>query len=378
MKRNAFCPAILVLLLTLQAYGQFTTQQAPATRGGLFNDRELSSRLSGLPFAPDTSSSSALPTGWTAADIIEVRISNVVFVPDKLTVRDGDTIRICNADGIWHKLFSYSEYNRFESSIESKGLKLLSGDCVNRIIHNPTAQPIRVLINNLIHSRGRLVLTVLPANNDSSDYPNLSGNWESKERPNSDWKPTSIEQKGKTLVFHNEHGTSSKGSFGEMKTRLIAIDWGGLGATITADRTTIQWDNGSVWRRTDVEKVGEFSVRPGQWFPTGIQLKSGETVRIEVTGQLNWPNTPPFGPDGHIISGGIQGYVANARIGSGKPAVIGSGGNVTAEADGELQLSIPRCNSCWDDHGVGQDAWVGAPVDTGYEGSFTFTVQKLR
>ena len=117
-----------------------------------------------------------------------------------------------------------------------------------------------------------------------------------------------------------------------------------------------------------------FTVRPGGWFSTGLQLRKGQTVDITVTGSLQWPgNGAPFGPNGNLIAGGITGYVASSRVGNSARQHIGTAGTVTPDADGELQLAMPRCGPCYTNHG-GEVIAFG-DIDGQLQGTFTFTVR---
>lgn len=79
--------------------------------------------------------------------------------------------------------------------------------------------------------------------------PDLSGNWESKYRPTSQWANCSITQEGNSLTFINEVGGKSKGRFlspGE----VVAEEWeNGLHAKVKESGNRLEWANSSVWRR---------------------------------------------------------------------------------------------------------------------------------
>ena len=90
----------------------------------------------------------------------------------------------------------------------------------------------------LLNERARL---------SESTYPNLAGAWEIAYQGT--WRPTSVAQSGETLSFTNEFGDTSPGHF-ISKTRVKATKWeGGLGATVSGDGKTINWDNRTTWRR---------------------------------------------------------------------------------------------------------------------------------
>jgi hypothetical protein len=99
----------------------------------------------------------------------------------------------------------------------------------------------------MAYSRNRLAKLACDESETESSYPNLGGGWESNFKGG--WNPTSVTQSGKTLSFTNEFGDTSQGVF-ESSTRVKATKWrGGLGATVAENGNTINWDNGTVWRR---------------------------------------------------------------------------------------------------------------------------------
>jgi hypothetical protein len=116
-----------------------------------------------------------------------------------------------------------------------------------------------------------------------------------------------------------------------------------------------------------------FKVRPGGWVSTGIHLKKGDSVSIQVSGELHWPGQNwKFGPDGYKIPGNVTGYVATVQVRDGNPIEIGRQGTITADADGELQLAIPRCTRCVTSKG-GEIVAFG-PSDGQIEGALSFIV----
>jgi hypothetical protein len=58
-----------------------------------------------------------------------------------------------------------------------------------------------------------------------------------------------IEQQGNALLFINEKGGRSSGSFVGVST-VVANDWGGLRATVHQGGEELRWANGTVWRRS--------------------------------------------------------------------------------------------------------------------------------
>jgi hypothetical protein len=73
--------------------------------------------------------------------------------------------------------------------------------------------------------------------------PSLAGAW------TINGQPTSITQdNGGNLVFTNERGDQSAGSFADSAT-VVASGWGGLRGSIENGGNTIRWANGTVWLR---------------------------------------------------------------------------------------------------------------------------------
>lgn len=92
----------------------------------------------------------------------------------------------------------------------------------------------------------RRLIDLRAKQNESLDYPNLAGAWESDYYGS--WQGTTIAQSGMKLTFTNEKGDSSPGEF-LSKTSIKATKWeGGLTATIESPNR-IRWSNGSTWRR---------------------------------------------------------------------------------------------------------------------------------
>lgn len=106
-------------------------------------------------------------TTTALADTLNVSLRNKTFNPVEATVKDGDTITICNNDTVFHQLFSYSKHNRFEARV------LRRGDCTTLVARNPTSQRIKFDIFDDIHANEKLWLTVLP--NGSGESDNLVG-----------------------------------------------------------------------------------------------------------------------------------------------------------------------------------------------------------
>jgi hypothetical protein len=82
-----------------------------------------------------------------------------VFSPAAFNAVDGDILEFCNRTKVIVKLFSLSTHNRFG---EPRGLRLAPAQCASVTLHNPTGKPIVVGISDEIHSRAKLLATVLP------------------------------------------------------------------------------------------------------------------------------------------------------------------------------------------------------------------------
>jgi hypothetical protein len=84
----------------------------------------------------------------------EVDFRNHQYAPQALTLRNGDTIRICNRDSIYHSPFSLSAYNKFN------GAQLPREQCESVTVHNPTNRTISAQLFCDIHPNEKLVLTI--------------------------------------------------------------------------------------------------------------------------------------------------------------------------------------------------------------------------
>lgn len=81
-----------------------------------------------------------------------------------------------------------------------------------------------------------------------------------------------------------------------------------------------------------------FSVRPGDWTKTQIQLKKGESVEITVKGQIqSVDGNTTILPDGYYHLG-FRAWTFKAKVGK-QLITIGSSGTVYAQEDGELLLA---------------------------------------
>ena len=96
----------------------------------------------------------------------------------------------------------------------------------------------------ILFSLGILLLYVLPCSAQS--LPSLGGAWTSGGKSASITQDPSDPNR---LVFTNEYGSKSSGSFAN-STTVIAHDWeNGLRGTLTDNGRTIRWANGTAWLR---------------------------------------------------------------------------------------------------------------------------------
>ena len=115
-----------------------------------------------------------MATSVSAFDTLEITLSGKTFRPSQGIVKDGDTIRICNADIVFHKPFSYSKHNKFGPG----GKVLKREECMELAARNPTRQNIPFHIFDELHAHEKLLLTVLPGGEtETAGGIDLSGNW---------------------------------------------------------------------------------------------------------------------------------------------------------------------------------------------------------
>lgn len=92
-----------------------------------------------------------------------INIQGKRFIPEQLTVKDGETFTICNRDPFFHSPFSYSKHNMFG---DPKGIRLSPGGCTTITAKNPTAENIPFAIFDELHANEKLSITVLPGKKD--------------------------------------------------------------------------------------------------------------------------------------------------------------------------------------------------------------------
>lgn len=94
--------------------------------------------------------------------IIEITFKNKRISSSATTVSDGDTLRLCNLDGFFHKPFSISKPNTFSVTIKQ-------GECKAITARNPTGKATRLAIFDDLHAYEKLVITVLPTEGDTTE-----------------------------------------------------------------------------------------------------------------------------------------------------------------------------------------------------------------
>lgn len=98
----------------------------------------------------------------------------------------------------------------------------------------------------------------------------------------------SISQNGNSLTFVNEFGATSTGSF-LSSTQVRAETWGITG-TVSADANTINWSNGAVWTRGDVDAfpdiAGTYDVEDdGSSLTASVQQNGAELTFVNERGE---------------------------------------------------------------------------------------------
>jgi len=95
-----------------------------------------------------------------SASPLAITMSRNVFVPSSASVRDGDTIKICNSDSRFHAPLSLNKGNQFGNV---KQINLGPGACTSQTMHNATGKPITIKIFDQLHyPPGVLTLTIAP------------------------------------------------------------------------------------------------------------------------------------------------------------------------------------------------------------------------
>lgn len=79
---------------------------------------------------------------------------------------------------------------------------------------------------------------------------NLTGSWRCTVKCQSNNPAKIVQASNSNLTITSEVGNSSSGVY-KSPAEILAIDWGGLGASIEADGKKINWKNGTVWTKID-------------------------------------------------------------------------------------------------------------------------------
>jgi hypothetical protein len=152
-----------------------------------------------------------------------VSLQEKTFSPTELTVKDGETISICNRDPFIHLPFSYSKYNKFGSP---KGVKLKPGDCLTHTARNPTSAAIELKIFDELHAGEKLTVKVLPAGDRG-----VSGAWRITQTGNGSTYTGTLRftqsgsQLGGSAEWDNHNRGSISGSFDGSKI-IFTVTYG--------------------------------------------------------------------------------------------------------------------------------------------------------
>jgi hypothetical protein len=190
--------------------------------------------------------------------------------PGEVSAEDGDEVRICNKSSVISSIFSPSKYNRFGNPT---GVRVGKGACVSVTVHNPTADPLRVVIASEIQSFARVLVNVAPAGCEQWD---VTGTWTTiqSNRYRVTWKFT---QSGTTITGTGvlPAADASAGGYTGTVGQLVK-------GKITGDRldVVVQWP-----KRTDGSVIrGEY---------VGTVKKGGAENRGTVDDGQAWDVTNP-------------------------------------------------------------------------------------
>jgi hypothetical protein len=103
-----------------------------------------------------------------------------LFVPNAITVADGNVLEFCNEDPYFNSEVTFNPYNKFAVEKNKPGKPYSAtgaqppGTCTHMTVHNPTAQNLTFGIGDDIHSQAILHVTVLPNPNTTGEPTALS------------------------------------------------------------------------------------------------------------------------------------------------------------------------------------------------------------
>ncbi len=161
----------------------------------------------------------------------------------------------------------------------------------------------RILLISIVMVAGWQSTLVAAAGTVPQDFTvwSVGGSWTCGGRP------TSITQDGHNhLLFTNENGLRSKGSFLNTDT-VVATEWeNGLRGSVQDGGNTIQWANGTVWYRnqTGYGQSGSLPSLSDAWIcdgkPTSITQDAGGN--LVFTNQMGWKSKGRFADAATVIA----------------------------------------------------------------------------
>ena len=95
--------------------------------------------------------------------LIQVKIVDQKFAPDKFTAYPGDTLKICNEDNYRRQPYSSNKYNRFSSRKANTFEMIKEGECREVQIQNPTGKWLKLVIRDAVAEKAKLVVNISPA-----------------------------------------------------------------------------------------------------------------------------------------------------------------------------------------------------------------------
>jgi hypothetical protein len=110
-------------------------------------------------------------------DVAEGPHQGIIMSPRQVDAKDGDTISFCNKTNVQSSLFSGARYNTFGGGLTGapgSGVRLIVGACARVTMHNPTSQPITVVVSSEL-GVPKLFVTVAQAPFTNSTPYTLTG-----------------------------------------------------------------------------------------------------------------------------------------------------------------------------------------------------------
>lgn len=168
-----------------------------------------------------------------------VNLENKHYAAAITAVDDGDIIKICNLDRIFHKPFSLSSHNRFNMTLKPQ-------ECGTIVARNPTKAPLRLALFDDLHAMEKLDLVVAPART-------FTGNWKTE------WGTLTMSQTDDVVSGHYDFQGGSVA--GKVKDGVLAFTWSQSGNGHKGTGTFILAKDGKsfsgTWQRApDQEKLG--------------------------------------------------------------------------------------------------------------------------